>query len=80
VIFAPAGVGVREVLLITLLTPAIGAGAATAVALVSRAVTTAGDLLVAGAAAARRRPAAPPDDGSLSDPVSHNASSGGSRD
>src|SRR6516162_1643522 len=32
VIFAPAGVGVREVLLVTLLTPAVGAGAATAVA------------------------------------------------
>src|SRR5262249_32863213 len=106
VVFAPAGVGVREVLLITLLTPAVGAGAATAVALVSRVVTTAGDLLVAGAASARRRPGAPsvpsvpaapdtradpsapgapsapaasPDDGQLSDPVSHNASSRGSR-
>ena len=60
VIFAPAGVGVREVLLVTLLTPAVGAGAATAVALVSRVVTTASDLLLAGAAAARRRPSAPP--------------------
>jgi len=59
VVFAPAGVGVREVLLITLLTPAVGAGAATAVALVSRVVTTAGDLLVAGAASSRRRPGAP---------------------
>jgi len=87
VVFAPAGVGVREVLLVTLLTPAVGAGAATAVALVSRVVTTASDLILAGAAAARRRPAAPPnpdtradpaappDDGQLSDPISHNASS-----
>lgn len=53
VIFASAGIGIREVLLIAALSPMIGAGAATAVALVSRVVTTASDLIVAGAAAFR---------------------------
>jgi len=53
VVFASAGIGVREVLLIAALSPMIGAGPATAVALVSRVVTTASDLLVAGAAAFR---------------------------
>jgi uncharacterized membrane protein YbhN (UPF0104 family) len=49
-VFVPAGAGVREVLLVALLAPAVGVGAATAVALVSRMLTTAGDLLTAGAA------------------------------
>jgi uncharacterized membrane protein YbhN (UPF0104 family) len=80
VIFAPAGVGVREVLLVTALSPAVGTGAATAVALVSRAVTTVGDLVAAAAAAAAgRRPAArppadpaapPPEERAVSEPVS----------
>jgi len=58
-VFVPAGAGVREVLLAALLSPIVGAGAATAVALVSRALTTAGDLLAAAGAAAyfRRTPA-----------------------
>ncbi len=51
VVFAPAGAGVREVLLVAMLGPAIGAGAATAVALVSRVVMTVGDLLTAAVAA-----------------------------
>jgi glycosyltransferase 2 family protein len=54
VVFASAGIGVREVLLVAALSPMIGTGPATAVALVSRVVTTAGDLIVAGAAAFRR--------------------------
>jgi glycosyltransferase 2 family protein len=54
VIFAPAGAGIREVLLVAFLAPIVGTGPATAVALVSRVVTTASDLLVAGAAAYRR--------------------------
>jgi uncharacterized membrane protein YbhN (UPF0104 family) len=54
VIFAPAGAGIRELLLVAALAPMLGTGAATAVALVSRVVTTASDLLVAGAAAFRR--------------------------
>jgi glycosyltransferase 2 family protein len=54
VVFASAGIGVREVLLIAALSPMIGAGPATAVALVSRVVTTAGDLMMAGAAAFHR--------------------------
>jgi glycosyltransferase 2 family protein len=55
VVIAPAGAGVREVLLIAALSPVIGTGPATAVTLVSRAVNTISDLLVAGAAAASRR-------------------------
>ena len=54
VIFASAGIGIRELLLVATLSPILGTGAATAVALVSRVVTTASDLLVAGAAAFRR--------------------------
>jgi glycosyltransferase 2 family protein len=58
VVFAPAGAGVREVLLVATLGPVLGAGSATAVALVSRAVMTAGDLLTAGAAAGFTRSSA----------------------
>ena len=55
IVIAPAGAGVREVLLIVFLTPVIGRGPAIAVAACSRAVNTVSDLLVAGAAAATRR-------------------------
>lgn len=55
VVFAPAGAGLREVLLVAMLSPVLGTGGATAVALVSRAVTTAGDLLAAAWAGARGR-------------------------
>jgi glycosyltransferase 2 family protein len=51
-VFAPAGAGVREVVLTALLGPVVGVGAATAIALVARALTTVGDLLAASAAAA----------------------------
>lgn len=62
-IFAPAGAGARDVLLIAALAPVLPHGGALAVALVSRAVNTISDLLVAGAAAFRRPkiPAAAPD-------------------
>ena len=50
-VFAPAGAGVREVLLVALWGPVLGVGSATAVALVSRVLTTVGDLLAAGLAA-----------------------------
>jgi glycosyltransferase 2 family protein len=57
VVFDPAGLGIREVLLVATLSPAVGTGPATAVALVSRALTTAGDLLTAAVAGGyRRRP------------------------
>jgi glycosyltransferase 2 family protein len=49
-VFAPAGAGVREVLLVAVLGPVIGVGAGTAVALISRALTTIGDLLAAAIA------------------------------
>jgi glycosyltransferase 2 family protein len=55
IVIAPAGAGVRDVLLVAALSPVIGTGPATAVMLVSRAVNTISDLLVAGAAAATRR-------------------------
>jgi uncharacterized membrane protein YbhN (UPF0104 family) len=55
VVFAPAGAGVREVLIVALLGPVIGVGAGTAVALVSRTLTTIGDLLAAAVAAASSR-------------------------
>lgn len=55
-VVAPAGAGVREVALVVALAPALGADEALLVALVSRALMTAGDLVWAGAAvvAARR--------------------------
>ena len=55
IVFAPAGAGARDALLILALSPLIGRQAALAVALVSRAVNTISDLLVAGAAAVTRR-------------------------
>ena len=62
VVFAPAGAGFRDVLLIALLGPVIGTGAATAVALVSRILMTIGDLIAAGVSAlsGRRATAAVP--------------------
>ena len=55
-VFAPAGAGIRDPLIVASLAPVIGATPAFAVMLVSRAVNTISDLLVAGAAmvAARR--------------------------
>ena len=52
VVFAPAGAGVRDVLLVAMLGPVLGVSSATAVALVSRALMTAGDLLSAALATA----------------------------
>jgi uncharacterized membrane protein YbhN (UPF0104 family) len=53
-VLAPAGAGVREVVLVATLTPMLGgdAGAATAIALVSRLVTVLADLIGAAAAGA----------------------------
>ena len=55
VVFVPAGAGIRDVLLIATLSPMLDVGKATAVALVSRVLMTAGDLITAGAAAALAR-------------------------
>jgi hypothetical protein len=55
IVFAPAGAGARDALLILALGPLVGHQPALAVALVSRAVNTISDLLVAGYAAATRR-------------------------
>jgi hypothetical protein len=59
IVFAPAGAGARDALLIFALAPLVGHQAALAVALVSRAVNTVSDLLVAGAAALSRRKGLP---------------------
>jgi uncharacterized membrane protein YbhN (UPF0104 family) len=57
VVIAPAGAGVRDALLVTILTSVLSSGAATAVGLVSRVLMTVGDLVLAGVAAwfARKR-------------------------
>lgn len=47
VVFAPAGVGARELTLVALLAPAIGLAAAGSVAILIRLLHTAGDLLLA---------------------------------
>jgi glycosyltransferase 2 family protein len=61
VVIAPAGAGVRDVLLALTLGLVLGHGAAIAIALVSRVLLTIGDLVTAGLAAAfTRRPGAPP--------------------
>jgi len=66
-VFAPAGAGVRDVLVVALLEPVIGTGAATGVALLSRVLTVIGDLLAAAVVAATTRgslgtsPPSPPD-------------------
>jgi glycosyltransferase 2 family protein len=54
VVFAPAGLGIREVLLVATLGPAVGTGPATAIALMSRVLTTVGDLLTAAVAGGYR--------------------------
>jgi uncharacterized membrane protein YbhN (UPF0104 family) len=63
IIFFPGGIGPREIALIAVLAPVMPAGSALVVALASRVVTTAGDLIWAavGLALARRarRPASP---------------------
>lgn len=66
IILAPAGAGFRDVLIAAFLAPMIGTGPATAVALVSRFATAAGDLVTAGLAAAsyKRGKQAPPVSGS----------------
>lgn len=48
-VFAPAGVGVREGLLMTLLEPTVGPSAAVLAALLSRAVSFVGEIVTAGA-------------------------------
>ena len=50
VVLAPAGAGVRDVLLVATLASVLSVGAATAVALVSRVLMTVGDLVLAGVA------------------------------
>lgn len=60
VVLAPAGAGVRDVLVIAVLAGVLGTGGATAVALVSRVLMSVGDLVTAGVAAwSGRRGAAP---------------------
>jgi uncharacterized membrane protein YbhN (UPF0104 family) len=53
VVVAPSGAGVREAMLVLALAPAMSAGEATAVALLSRVVMTVGDLAWAGVGALR---------------------------
>lgn len=65
-VFAPAGLGVRELLLAAVLAPTLGVAEATAVALVTRAWATLGDLVVAPLAllgpGAGRAPTVAPDE------------------
>jgi uncharacterized membrane protein YbhN (UPF0104 family) len=57
VVFAPAGAGVRDLLLIAMLGPVLSVASATAVALVSRVLMTIADLLTAAVSAGfSRRP------------------------
>jgi uncharacterized membrane protein YbhN (UPF0104 family) len=67
VVFAPAGAGVRDVILIALLGSVVGTGGATAVALLSRILMTIGDLATAGVAAWSGRHGVPR--GAPADPV-----------
>ncbi|MFC4561997.1 lysylphosphatidylglycerol synthase transmembrane domain-containing protein [Nocardiopsis mangrovi] len=62
VVIAPAGLGIRELVLVVALAPLIDPGSALIVAALSRLVTTLGDILWAGAAllATRSAAASPP--------------------
>jgi uncharacterized membrane protein YbhN (UPF0104 family) len=55
IVFAPAGAGIRELILVAALSPVLDPGRATAVALASRLVTILADLLAAGLAAHTHR-------------------------
>lgn len=55
VILAPAGLGARETAFVVLAEPAVGLATATAIALISRLVWTAGDVVVAAGAALASR-------------------------
>jgi glycosyltransferase 2 family protein len=70
VVFVPAGAGVRDVLLLLLLSPVLGIPAATAVALVSRLLLTVADVLSAGISLSFARPAgrSPSEPGPPSEP------------
>lgn len=57
VVLAPAGAGVRDVLMVLILTPVTGAAAATAVAVLSRGILTVLDLVGGGIASLAWRPA-----------------------
>jgi len=63
IVFAPAGAGVRDVLLLLMLSPVLSTADATAVVLVSRVLLTAGDLLTAAAATRLGRRPEPAADG-----------------
>jgi hypothetical protein len=54
-VVAPAGAGVRDLLLVTALSGMMPTGRATAIALTSRILMTVGDLVLAGLAALKRR-------------------------
>jgi len=70
IIFAPAGGGFRDLLIVAVLAPVLPYAPALAVALVSRGVNTISDLLVAGAAAFRRpRLASPQQTEDAADPA-----------
>ncbi|WP_017618780.1 lysylphosphatidylglycerol synthase domain-containing protein [Nocardiopsis gilva] len=58
-VIAPAGIGVRELVLVVALSPVLSPGSALVVAALSRLVMTAADILWAGAALAFTRSAAP---------------------
>ena len=59
IVFAPAGAGVRDLLLLLVLHPVLSTPDAAAVVLVSRVLLTAGDLLTAAVATRLGRPAIP---------------------
>ncbi|WP_233508176.1 lysylphosphatidylglycerol synthase transmembrane domain-containing protein [Spongiactinospora gelatinilytica] len=69
----PAGAGVRELAMVAVLSPVLPQGPAIAVALTSRIVLVAGDLLCAGTAALAARSAALPEAGPQSDKAPRNA-------
>lgn len=68
VVIAPAGVGIREVMLVVGLSSVLPTGAATALAVVSRALVTVGDVAVAVTGLALRRRAQPVPDAAIAAP------------
>jgi hypothetical protein len=70
VVFVPAGAGIREAVLVLTLSPVLPSGPAALLALISRLVFTAGDLVWAGIGGLLRpRQPAEPDTENVVDPV-----------
>jgi glycosyltransferase 2 family protein len=73
IVFAPAGAGVRELILVAALQPVLDPGKATVVALASRLITIVADLVAAAATAREGKSGAAPDGDAATEPAAATA-------